>query len=63
MAHVFLEGREELLELDLVELNAGLAERVDQVTDASSHDLSALAPVQSLLFNLAHQRLYLLKNF
>ena len=63
MAQILLQSSEELAQFSLVELNLSLAERVDQVTDTTAHDLSTLAPIQPLLLNLSNEIPNTTKNF
>jgi len=57
VSQVLFQSGEELAELVLIEAHLCLAERVDKVADTAAHDLSALAPVQSLFFNLVYKGL------
>ena len=55
VSQVLFECGEELAQLSLFKLDISLAERMDEVTDSVSHDLSTLAAIQSLLLNFTDQ--------
>ena len=55
VSQVLFERGEELAQLSLFKLDISLAERMDEVTDSVSHDLSTFAAIQSLLLNFTDQ--------
>ena len=58
MFQVFFDVAEELGQLYFVEVEASLAERVDDLADAYAHDLASFSLVESLLFDVDHESFY-----
>jgi hypothetical protein len=52
---VFFDVAEELGQFFLVEVEASLAERVDDLANSCAHNLASFSLVESLLFNVDHE--------